>query len=60
MRRFSIKARRGERNERLEVGNGDLVVMGGQCQREFVHGIQKQPRVAGARLSVTFRRVLAG
>jgi alkylated DNA repair dioxygenase AlkB len=57
-RRFVLKARRGGQTSELEVANGDLVVMGGRCQREFVHGLPKQTRVEGSRLSITFRRVL--
>jgi len=33
-------------------------LMGGTCQRHYVHGVPRQPHVGGARVSLTFRRVL--
>jgi alkylated DNA repair dioxygenase AlkB len=40
---------------RYEVGHGDLVVMGGSCQRTWEHAIPKSARAAGPRISVQFR-----
>ncbi|MCT9933439.1 alpha-ketoglutarate-dependent dioxygenase AlkB [Planotetraspora sp. A-T 1434] len=40
---------------RHEVGHGDLLVMGGSCQRTWEHAIPKSTRVAGARISIQFR-----
>ena len=40
---------------RYEVGHGDLLVMGGTCQRTWEHSVPKSTRVAGARISVQFR-----
>jgi hypothetical protein len=34
---------------------GDLLVMGGSCQRTWEHAVPKAPQVAGARISVQFR-----
>ncbi|MCW2607906.1 MAG: putative alkylated repair protein [Frankiales bacterium] len=36
-------------------GEGDLVVMGGRTQHEWVHAVPRDKRVSGARMSVTFR-----
>jgi alkylated DNA repair dioxygenase AlkB len=36
-------------------GGGDLLVMGGACQHEWQHTVPKEPRGAGARMSVTMR-----
>jgi alkylated DNA repair dioxygenase AlkB len=38
----------------LEPGAGDLLVMGGSCQREWEHSVPKS-RGAGPRISITFR-----
>jgi alkylated DNA repair dioxygenase AlkB len=40
---------------RYEVGHGDLLVMGGTCQRTWQHAIPKTARAAGPRISVQFR-----
>jgi alkylated DNA repair dioxygenase AlkB len=40
---------------RYEVGHGDLLVMGGSCQRTWQHAVPKTARPAGARISVQFR-----
>ncbi|MFG3055901.1 alpha-ketoglutarate-dependent dioxygenase AlkB [Kitasatospora sp. NPDC048239] len=37
------------------VGHGDLVVMGGSCQRTWEHAIPKTARPVGPRISVQFR-----
>lgn len=58
-RRFVLKPRRGGESVPLTLSSGDLLVMGGRCQREFVHGLPKQKTVVGERISLTFRNVLA-
>jgi len=40
---------------RYEVGHGDLLVMGGSCQRTWQHCIPKSARPTGPRISVQFR-----
>jgi alkylated DNA repair dioxygenase AlkB len=40
---------------RHDVGHGDLLVMGGSCQRTWRHAIPKTARPAGPRISVQFR-----
>jgi alkylated DNA repair dioxygenase AlkB len=40
---------------RYEVGHGDLVVMGGSCQRTWEHAIPKTAKPVGPRISVQFR-----
>ena len=59
-RRFVVKPRRAQRGESrsLDVHHGGLLVMGGTCQRHYVHGVPRQPGVAGERISLTFRRLL--
>jgi alkylated DNA repair dioxygenase AlkB len=59
-RTLVIKPRRRETGApvRLELGHGSLLVMGGACQRSHVHGVPRQPAVAGERISLTFRRLL--
>jgi alkylated DNA repair dioxygenase AlkB len=40
---------------RHDVGHGDLLVMGGTCQRTWQHAIPKSARVTGPRMSIQFR-----
>jgi alkylated DNA repair dioxygenase AlkB len=40
---------------RYSLGHGDLLVMGGSCQRTWEHAIPKSARCAGPRISVQFR-----
>lgn len=39
----------------LTPGEGDLLVMGGACQREWLHGVPAAPGVERARISLTWR-----
>ena len=45
----------GEPAQRYDVGHGDLLVMGGSCQRTWQHAIPKSARPTGPRISVQFR-----
>jgi alkylated DNA repair dioxygenase AlkB len=40
---------------RLPLGHGDLVVMGGSCQRTWDHAIPKTAKEVGPRISIQFR-----
>jgi alkylated DNA repair dioxygenase AlkB len=46
--------RAGE-TQRYSLGHGDLIVMGGSCQRTWEHGVPKSARPVGPRISVQFR-----
>lgn len=60
VRRLVVKPRRkgDARRHDLELGHGALLVMGGTCQRHYVHGVPRQPGAEGERISLTFRRLL--
>lgn len=53
-RRFSIRPRDGGRSESFVVSAGDLIVMGGRCQRDWVHAVPKETAPSGPRISVNF------
>jgi alkylated DNA repair dioxygenase AlkB len=40
---------------RYSLGHGDLIVMGGSCQRTWEHAVPKSVRPTGPRISVQFR-----
>jgi alkylated DNA repair dioxygenase AlkB len=45
----------GGQSLRFPLGHGDLVVMGGSCQRTWEHSIPKTAKPVGPRVSVQFR-----
>ena len=40
---------------RYRPGEGDLIVMGGACQHDWVHTVPREATASGARMSVTLR-----
>jgi alkylated DNA repair dioxygenase AlkB len=54
-RALLLRPRSGGRALRHELGHGDLLVMGGSCQRTWQHAIPKTARATGPRISVQFR-----
>jgi alkylated DNA repair dioxygenase AlkB len=50
-----LRPRGGGPAIRHEVGHGDLIVMGGSCQRTWEHAVPKTARPVGPRISVQFR-----
>ena len=53
-RPFRLRPRGGGPSVAFDLGGGDLLVMGGTCQRTWQHAVPKARR-AGPRLSVSFR-----
>ncbi|GAC58783.1 hypothetical protein GOHSU_50_00110 [Gordonia hirsuta DSM 44140 = NBRC 16056] len=51
---LALRPRDGGRSLRFTLGSGDLLVMGGSCQRTWDHAVPKSPG-AGPRLSIQFR-----
>ncbi len=54
-RRLSLRPRSGGKSLGFLLGHGDLLVMGGSCQRTWEHAIPKTTRPVGPRISVQFR-----
>jgi alkylated DNA repair dioxygenase AlkB len=53
-RRLALRPRGGGDSISFEMGHGDLLVMGGSCQRTWEHAVPKVAH-AGPRISVQFR-----
>ena len=53
-RRFLIKSRQGGRSVAFRPAAGDLLVMGGRCQRDWLHAVPKTAEPCGARISLNF------
>ena len=54
-RPLMLRPRDGGTSLRFEVGHGDLLVMGGSCQRTWEHAVPKTSQPVGPRISVQFR-----
>ena len=54
-RALLLRPRGGGPGLRYELGHGDLLVMGGSCQRTWEHAVPKTARPVGPRISVQFR-----
>jgi alkylated DNA repair dioxygenase AlkB len=50
-----LRPRGGGAIVRHAVGHGDLIVMGGSCQRTWEHAVPKTTKPTGPRISVQFR-----
>jgi len=54
-RTFALRPRGGGPSLRLPQSHGDLLVMGGSCQRTWEHSIPKTSACTGPRISIQFR-----
>jgi len=54
-RALLLRPRRGGATLRHDLGHGDLIVMGGSCQRTWEHAVPKSARHKGPRISIQFR-----
>jgi alkylated DNA repair dioxygenase AlkB len=54
-RTLALRPRGGGQGLRHELGHGDLIVMGGSCQRTWEHAVPKTVRPVGPRISIQFR-----
>lgn len=54
-RTFALRPRGGGPSLRLPQRHGDLLVMGGSCQRTWEHAIPKTATPVGPRISIQFR-----
>jgi alkylated DNA repair dioxygenase AlkB len=54
-RPFKIRPLGGGRSVDVSPASGDLLVMGGRCQREWEHAVPKTARPVGPRISASYR-----
>ncbi|WP_338889747.1 alpha-ketoglutarate-dependent dioxygenase AlkB [Rhodococcus sovatensis] len=54
-RQLMLRPRGGGPSLKFTLGHGDLIVMGGSCQRTWEHAVPKSTRATGPRVSVQFR-----
>jgi alkylated DNA repair dioxygenase AlkB len=51
------KTRKDLKPVRLKLASGSLLLMKGETQRHWKHGIEKETRPCGPRVNLTFRRI---
>jgi len=58
-RKFQLRAQKSERTSRLDLmlDHGSLLIMGGDLQHRYRHGVPKQPTIQAPRINLTFRWV---
>ncbi|MFE7742347.1 alpha-ketoglutarate-dependent dioxygenase AlkB [Nocardia sp. NPDC057455] len=54
-RALLLRPRGGGASIKYSVGHGDLLVMGGSCQRTWEHAVPKTRRPTGPRISIQYR-----
>lgn len=54
-RLLQLRPRGGRIEVEHAIGHGDLLVMGGSCQRTWEHAVPKTTRPVGPRISIQFR-----
>lgn len=60
-RRFVLKHKRGQYpNRELTLQHGDLLMMRGKTQHNWLHGVPKTQKTCGERVNLTFRRIHPG
>lgn len=52
---FRLRPKAGGRSMTFDLAGGDLLVMGGACQRRWEHCVPKTRQRHGPRISITFR-----
>lgn len=58
-RRFQMR-RKDKRGDAVctELGNGDVLVMSGRCQADWLHRVPKTKKPVGPRINLTFRNII--
>jgi alkylated DNA repair dioxygenase AlkB len=54
-RALCLRPKGGGESIRHALGHGDLIVMGGSCQRTWEHSVAKTTKLVGPRISIQFR-----
>jgi alkylated DNA repair dioxygenase AlkB len=56
-RTFILKHKAKKATVKLDLTSGSLLLMAGQTQANWLHGINKQTRTSGPRVNLTFRNI---
>ncbi len=58
-RRFHLKHRTADARLSLDLAHGSCLIMRGRCQAAWRHQVPKTKRPVGARINLTFRKIIA-
>ena len=56
-RAFDFKHKRSAEKSRITVEHGSLLVMSGNTQAHYLHGISKSKRITTSRINLTYRYI---
>jgi alkylated DNA repair dioxygenase AlkB len=59
-RLFKMHPKKSKQTLNINLKHGDLLVMGGTCQRHWLHSVPKTKSVKTSRINLTFRKILMG
>ncbi len=57
-RTFILKHKYNKRTVRVDLTDGSLLLMAGETQKHWLHGINKMTRMLHARINLTFRNIV--
>ena len=57
-RTFMLRHKSGRERLRIDLSDGSLLLMAGSLQKHWSHGINKTAKALGARVNLTFRRIV--
>jgi len=57
-RTFILKHKRNKQTVKLNLTDGSLLLMTGQTQKNWLHGINKEAKAKGPRVNLTFRYIV--
>lgn len=57
MREFQFKHKTKDLRQSIELSNGSLLIMAGECQHHWQHRIPKSKKTIPARMNLTFRTI---
>lgn len=57
-RTFVLRHKSGGERLRIDLSDGSLLLMAGSLQKHWSHGINKTAKALGARVNLTFRRIV--
>ena len=58
-RDFYFKHKQSKQVYKMQLGHGDLLIMQGETQKEWLHALPKRKRVTKPRVNLTFRKIVA-
>jgi alkylated DNA repair dioxygenase AlkB len=58
-RLFKMHHKKRKQTLNIDLQHGDLLVMGGTCQRHWLHSVPKTKLPKTSRINLTFRKILA-